>query len=125
MINRVSNSDITQAFTKASIEAEDAKIASFREALEKSQNDLNIEEIKEASDAFETYFIHLMLKEMRKSVNAFSSREKSMAENTFEEMFDEEIAELATKAGGIGVSDFLVRELTRSYEQTGELEELE
>ena len=70
--------------------------------------------IREAAEAFESYFIQILLREMRRTIPDDGGLiPKSQAERIFTEMLDEEIAKEAARAGGIGLSQVIVQQLTR------------
>jgi Rod binding domain-containing protein len=58
-----------------------------------------------------------MLKEMRKSVNK-SGLLGSDAMETYEQMFDQQVALGMSRAGGIGLAPFIERELQKRAEST-------
>jgi len=70
--------------------------------------------IQEAAEAFESYFIQMMLREMR---NTLSDEDglipKSRAEQIFTEMLDEEWAKEAARGRGIGLAQVIVQQMTR------------
>ncbi|MCL2015711.1 MAG: rod-binding protein [Defluviitaleaceae bacterium] len=71
-------------------------------------------EIQYAAEAFESYFLQIMLREMRNTIpddNGFIPR--SQAERIFTDMLDEQIAREATTAGGIGLATMIVQQMTR------------
>ena len=69
---------------------------------------------------FESLFINLMLKEMRKTV-ARSELLGSEAMETYEQMFDQQIAVGMAKAGGIGIAPFIEAQLARQNGQTADV----
>ena len=70
--------------------------------------------IREAAEAFESYFIHIMLREMRRTIpDEGGLIPRSQAEKIFTDMLDEELAKEAARGGGIGLSDVIVQQLTR------------
>ena len=75
------------------------------------------EAIQYAAEAFESYFIQMMLREMRRTVpDDQGFIPKSQAERIFTEMLDEEIAKEAARAGSFGLADTIVRQMTmQSY----------
>jgi len=71
-------------------------------------------EIKTAAEAFESYFLQIMLREMRSTIpndNTFIPR--SQAEEIFTDMLDEQVAKESTKAGGIGLANMIIQQMTR------------
>jgi flagellar protein FlgJ len=61
--------------------------------------------VREAAQQFEAYFISYLLKSMRETVPAgFLDRK---GEQVWYSFYDQEIARLATQAGGIGLTQFI------------------
>lgn len=61
---------------------------------------------KGVAQQFESLFLNIMLKEMRKTVNR-SGLLGSDAMETYEQMFDQQIALGMSRAGGIGLAPFI------------------
>jgi len=68
--------------------------------------------IRETSQQFEAMFIEMMMKSMRESVEK-SDLNESSAEDTFQGMFDKEVAHQMAKRGTVGIADMLVRDHDR------------
>lgn len=66
---------------------------------------------KKAFQDFEKMFVHMMLKEMRKTINAGSMSEKSHATKMYEEMMDEAMAEQMAASSQLGVAKDLANTL--------------
>jgi Rod binding domain-containing protein len=62
-----------------------------------------------AAEQFESMFIGLMLKEMRKTVSR-SELLNSQAMDTYQEMFDQQVSLNMSKAGGIGLAKFMMQQ---------------
>jgi flagellar protein FlgJ len=73
------------------------------------------------AEQFESLFINMMLKEMRKTV-VRSDLLGSEAMETYEQMFDQQIALGMSKAGGIGLAPFIEEQLARQSGQRVEAE---
>ncbi|MCL2187681.1 MAG: rod-binding protein [Defluviitaleaceae bacterium] len=72
--------------------------------------------IREAAEMFESYFIQMMFREMRRSsetLNEDSFIPRSQAERIFTEMLDERTAKDAAANGGIGLADMIYSQMTR------------
>lgn len=67
---------------------------------------------KGVAQQFESLFLNIILKEMRKTVNR-SGLLGSDAMETYEQMFDQQIALGMSKAGGIGLAPFIERQLQK------------
>lgn len=71
-------------------------------------------ELMDVCRDFESIFIHMMLKEMRKTIPDGGFVEKSTANKIFEDMFDEEISKEVSKNGeGIGLAKVLYNQFKR------------
>ena len=66
---------------------------------------------KKAFQDFEKMFVHMMLKEMRKTMNGSSMTEKSHATKMYEEMMDEAMAEQMASSNQLGIGSGLANEL--------------
>lgn len=86
----------------------------FQSTLNKAMEDKNETELKKACYEFESYFMALMLKEMRKTVDSSDSLiPKSNGEMIFQEMLDDETAKNSAKKGGMGLADMMYKQLSR------------
>lgn len=68
--------------------------------------------LKEACKDFEALFLSIVLKQMRKTVPKSELFGSDPAEETFQEMMDDEIGKAAAKTSSIGIADMLYRQLT-------------
>jgi flagellar protein FlgJ len=68
------------------------------------------------AEQFESLFINMMLKEMRKTVSR-SDLLGSEAMESYEQMFDQQIALGMARAGGIGLAPFIEEQLARQNGQ--------
>ena len=99
-----------------------AEIDRFREILENAMANLEEQsaaqraELRRAAEMFESYFLHMMFREMRRtSFDEQGLFPRSNAERIFTDMLDEEIANSATRNGGVGLADMIYRQLTRDF----------
>ena len=77
----------------------------------KAQKD-EVAAAKEVGQQFEAFFIHEMLKSMRAATNSIKSDMwDSSATETYDQMFDEELAASMAKGQGIGITQWLVSQL--------------
>ena len=65
---------------------------------------------RQTAQQFEAMFIQMMLKSMRDAVPK-SELMKSKAMDTFEAMYDREIAVALAKKGGLGLADMMMKHL--------------
>ncbi len=101
--------DIT-AFNMSSITLDPADHLRFNPASLQRAEDLarspnSTERIHKAAQEFESYFISYLMKSMRETVpKGFLERK---GEQVWYSFYDQEIARLATQAGGIGLTPFI------------------
>lgn len=69
------------------------------------------EELKNATDQFESLLLNMMIREMRATVPESTFFPDSMAKKIYTGMLDEKTAENMTKSGGIGISRMLFDQL--------------
>lgn len=74
--------------------------------------------LKEACEGFESIFLNMMMKEMRKTVDKSGLMSDSFATGTFEEMLDEEVSKAASKGKGIGIADAMYKQLSAQLKNT-------
>ena len=67
--------------------------------------------LRNASQEFESIFVNLLLKEMRKSMPKGGVFERSMAREWFEGMLDEAVAKEVVKGPGIGLAGPLFEQM--------------
>ena len=83
----------------------------FQAAMESKQTDSV--ELKKACEGFESYFLQIMFREMRKtSLHVGDMFEKSNAEEIFEDMLFEEYSKISASRGGMGLADMMYKQLT-------------
>ncbi len=70
--------------------------------------------LKEACQGMESLFINMMLKEMRKSIPNSGLFPRSLQEDIYTSLFDQQVAQVASEKGkGIGIADMLFEYLSR------------
>ena len=87
-----------------------AKAENFEALIQKAAEEGSDQELMTACKEFESYFLKLMLSEMRKTVNASST---SNAMNIFQDMLDDEYAKSSTSTGGVGLATFMYKQMKR------------
>jgi flagellar protein FlgJ len=116
-INSIVNNSQLYGFITENQRHETA-LSGFQSILDKALEDRDAVEdkaLREACETFESYFLHMMFKEMRKT--SFDDRgsfiPKSNAEKIFTDMMDEENAKIAAKSGGIGLAEMMYTQITK------------
>ena len=100
----------------------EAEMDRFRELLEntlagiRERDEAERVQIRKAAEMFESFFLHLMFREMRRTTfNEQGLFPKSNAERIFTDMLDEEVSNAAARGGGIGLADMIYAQMTRDF----------
>ena len=111
-----------EAMSDARRHAEIAELDRFREllaaAIAETEESLNERrgQIRLAAEAFESYFLQIMFREMRRTtLDEGGLFPRSNAERIFTDMLDEEIAKSAAAGRGIGLADMIYQQMTRDF----------
>lgn len=110
---------------QGSREADKAK--SFADELQAAQkNTLDDpayqKKLKDACKGFESMFIQMMWKEMRKTVPENSLFGEFDGEKIFRDMLDTEMSDRMSEAGGLGLADVMYKQLTAQYQAHKDME---
>lgn len=90
----------------------------FKEILNNAIEKKDDTELKEACDQLESYMLGMVFKQMKESMlqeDEDALIPKGDYTNTFQEMMINTFADNAVKAGGIGLSDQLYRQIKTAY----------
>lgn len=87
----------------------------FKDLLAVAAESGDAKSLREACEAFESFFIEKLFKQMRAGTSTEGFIEKSNARATFEGMLDEQMSKEMSKAGGIGLADYMFDSLKRAY----------
>ena len=116
---KVDNMALSSTYqTQMKDQKDSVDVDAFKKKLEAAAKTKDEVQIREAAEQFEAFFVNMLFKEMRKTVQEGGLTEKSDARETFEGMFDEEMSKKITEAGGIGLADMMVKNFINQYEQT-------
>lgn len=91
--------------------------------LESAYTEKDNEKLKETCQEFESLFLNMMMKEMRKTVPESELLSSSFASDTYQEMLDEEITKAASKGKGIGIADAMYNQISAKLKNTYKVEE--
>ena len=72
------------------------------------------EGLEKASQQFESLLLNFMIREMRSTVPESGLFPRSMAEEMYTSMLDEELAGVMAERGGIGISRILIDQLSEN-----------
>ncbi|MCA9472468.1 MAG: rod-binding protein [Nitrospirales bacterium] len=89
--------------------------------IEKFERLQGRENIRQAAQEYESYFLAYLMKMMRNTVPKGSLTSNPMGE-TFYSFYDEEIAKRAAQAGGVGLADFVLSSLAQEGAKAGHME---
>ena len=108
-IPALTNTYLTQS--RVQLENQQNKTDGFKAALDAAISKEDDRALRSACAEFESYFLYIMLKEMRKTVNKQSNMLYSYTEEMFQGLLDEEYGKSLAKAGGIGLADMMYRQM--------------
>ncbi|MBJ96261.1 MAG: peptidase M23 [Rickettsiales bacterium] len=89
--------------------------ASLRDAAARGDE----KQLREAAQKFESYFVQTMLKDMRKTTSIGGESKQDRAMDTWNGLFDQEIADRVAKGRGLGLADMIVRNLKGQSPEQG------
>lgn len=90
-----------------------AKTEEFERLLKAAQESQEDEKLMLAAKEFEAYFLQVMMREMRNTIQRSDLIPRSRAEEIFESMLDEEIAKNAVKGNGMGLAQMIYNNMSR------------
>lgn len=100
----------------ASQAADASKSKDFEAILSEAVKNKDDEELKEACDELEGYMLGMMFKQMKKSMLSGDSLiQKGDYEAMFEDTYIDNLCDEMVKAGGIGLSDAMYKQMTNTY----------
>ena len=108
-IPSLSNTYMTQ--TKMEYENQAGRVDGFKSALDAAMVKNDDKALKSACMEFESYFLYMMFKEMRRTIDVKNSLFYSHTEEIFQGLLDEEYGKNLAKAGGIGLADMMYRQM--------------
>lgn len=105
--------DITNAYSQ--ISNSETTEAEFQKIFDKAIADQNDEELKEACQEYEAYFVQMLFKEMRSTIPDGGLFESSNEGQIYEEMLDDEYSKTIAKNDGAGIANTLYRQLSPKF----------
>lgn len=104
--------DITNAYsTLTDSENQEVDFQKLIDAAIKEQDD---EQLVEACEQFEAYYVQNLFKEMRKTIPDGGLFEDSNEKGIYEDMLDEEYSKVISKGSGTGIADALYKQLSKN-----------
>lgn len=109
-----SNSLIDNEIKSQSISDVDGK--AFEDTLKRAMEQNDDKELKEACDELEGYMISMLFKQMKSSMLSGNSLiQKGDYESMFEDMHVDNLSKEMVKAGGMGLSDTMYKQMKQIY----------
>lgn len=105
--------DFSSALNAALETTSDSSIEKLK-ALESGEKKDDVG-LREATREFESYFVNMLLKQVRKTLNDGGLTEKSEARKNFESMLDQEYAKLLSEGEGIGLGKAMYEAMKKTY----------
>lgn len=106
------NSQLSQFINSSSKASTDQK--EFQSLLSDAINKKDDEKLKKACQDFEGYFLQQIFDEMRKTIPDSGLVEKSEGHDIYNDMLYEEYSKNIAEGQGIGISDMLYKQLSKS-----------
>lgn len=110
-INSNSIDSLTNDATRSAAQAVDDSFAKKLEAAVQNNDD---KELKKASQDFEGIMLNMMYKQMKTTIIKSDLIKKDAGTEIFESMQDENLMELASKTGSLGLAESLYKQLSRN-----------
>ena len=108
----------TTAMAQMQMRADEIKTqSSFQDSLNLAVENQDKAKLRKACVDFESYFIHQMFKEMRKSIPSDGIIPKGHAEKIFEDMLDEEVAKSIAEGRGVGLADMMYKQMQANFSE--------
>lgn len=98
-----------QLYNKTTVEQR--KTDEFERLLKKAETTRDTDELKQACQDFEAYFVKTVFKEMRKTLPKTTVKDTSGAKQMYEEMLDDARAKDIAKTDDIGLAKILYEQL--------------
>ena len=102
--------DITNAYSQITNSEESEN--DFQKIFDQAIDNQDDEELKEACQEFEAYFVQRLFTEMRKTIPDGGLTESSSEGEIYEEMLDEEYSKTISQSSGIGIASTLYKQLS-------------
>lgn len=112
-----SGANIDSQEFRAKFQKEQNELKGFEAALKKAQDAKDKQALKKAAADLEQIFLSMMFKTMKHSIPKAGLLEESAQRKIFEDMMYEEYAGQMAKAGGIGLSDLILKDFERRESQ--------
>lgn len=92
------------------------KTDDFKNILESAKASRDDERLQATCKQFESVFVNMLMKSMRKTIADGGLIEKSHAREMFESMLDEELSKEVSKEQGIGLAKMMYQQLSKNLE---------
>jgi len=111
---KITNLNLQNNLYKAQTQTTEQKTEEFEKILEEAKNSGDNEKLISTCKQFESIFVNMLMKNMRKTVIDGGLTPKSPAREMFEGMLDEEIAKEVSKEQGIGLAELMYKQLSKN-----------
>ncbi|WP_432662607.1 rod-binding protein [Wukongibacter baidiensis] len=116
---RINNNLLEYNLNNAKQVSNEQKTDDFKDILESAKASNDDERLEATCKQFESIFLSMLMKNMRKTVVDGGLIEKSHAREMFEGMLDEEIAKESSKEHGIGLAKLMYEQLSKGMDSKG------
>ncbi len=114
-LNSLNNSQIAETYNN--INKNKKEVENLKNSIETAQENFDSEKLMEACKSFESYFMQMMYKSMRQTINYSDGFiPQSNAQKIFQDMLDEQHCKTAAEGNnGVGLAKALYKQLSRRY----------
>jgi len=102
--------DITNAYSQ--MESSKSTENKFNNIFEAALDKKNDQELKDACQEFEAYYVQQLFKEMRKTIPDGGLFENSNEGKIYKDMLDEKYSGIISEGSGTGIADALYKQLS-------------
>lgn len=118
MINPINNN--AAVYKQAQIKNQEGSQGEFERAIEKAVEEKDEKKLRKACSDLEAIFVNMMFKEMRNTIQKANLMEEGMASEMYEDMLFDKYTEEIAKGKGVGISEILYKQLSKSMKKGSE-----
>ncbi len=113
---KINNNLLQHNLNNAKQASNKQKTDDFKNILESAKASKDDERLEVTCKQFESIFVDMLMKNMRRTITDGGFAPKSHAREMFEGMLDEEIAKVASNGQGIGIAKMMYDQLSKDIE---------
>jgi flagellar protein FlgJ len=111
-VTSIGGININSIINQTNIQKDKNGTDTVKAKLENAQKSKDEKKLMKACKEFESIFVHMLLKQMRSTIQEGGLIEKSTAREMFEDMYDQELAkEISQNGEGMGLAKILFEQM--------------